>query len=106
MFELVENLTPNAMIKVIGVGGGGGNRRARGREDLDLAGLALLGLGGDSHRGQHHSGEGSFRQHVHGLGSLKCNCDGYWSWAPRAGFNGPDGNRGFSMPDAKGSKAR
>jgi len=29
MFELVENLTPNAMIKVIGVGGGGGNAIAQ-----------------------------------------------------------------------------
>ncbi len=29
MFELVENYTPNAMIKVIGVGGGGGNAIAQ-----------------------------------------------------------------------------
>jgi len=47
MFELVENYTPNAMIKVIGVGGGGGNAIAQ-MIDAKLEGVEFIAANTDS----------------------------------------------------------
>ena len=47
MFELVENLTPNAMIKVIGVGGGGGNAIAQ-MIDARIEGVEFIAANTDA----------------------------------------------------------
>ena len=47
MFELVENYTPNAMIKVIGVGGGGGNAIAQ-MIDARIEGVEFIAANTDA----------------------------------------------------------
>ncbi len=47
MFELVENLTPNAVIKVIGVGGGGGNAIAQ-MIDARIEGVEFIAANTDA----------------------------------------------------------
>jgi len=47
MFELVENYTPNAMIKVIGVGGGGGNAVAQ-MIDANIEGVEFIAANTDA----------------------------------------------------------
>jgi len=47
MFELVENFTPNAMIKVIGVGGGGGNAVAQ-MIDAGIDGVEFIAANTDA----------------------------------------------------------
>jgi len=47
MFELMENYTPNAMIKVIGVGGGGGNAIAQ-MIDAKLEGVEFIAANTDA----------------------------------------------------------
>jgi len=47
MFELVENYTPNAMIKVIGVGGGGGNAIAQ-MIDAKIEGVEFVAANTDA----------------------------------------------------------
>jgi cell division protein FtsZ len=47
MFELVENYTPNAMIKVIGVGGGGGNAIAQ-MIDAKIEGVEFIAANTDA----------------------------------------------------------
>jgi len=47
MFELVENYTPNAMIKVIGVGGGGGNAVAQ-MIDAGIDGVEFIAANTDA----------------------------------------------------------
>ncbi len=47
MFELVENYTPNAMIKVIGVGGGGGNAVAQ-MIDARIEGVEFIAANTDA----------------------------------------------------------
>jgi cell division protein FtsZ len=47
MFELVENFTPNAMIKVIGVGGGGGNAIAQ-MIDARIEGVEFIAANTDA----------------------------------------------------------
>ncbi len=47
MFELVENYTPNAMIKVIGVGGGGGNAVAQ-MIDAKIEGVEFIAANTDA----------------------------------------------------------
>lgn len=47
MFELVENFTPNAMIKVIGVGGGGGNAVAQ-MIDAGIEGVEFIAANTDA----------------------------------------------------------
>ncbi|MEJ8569604.1 cell division protein FtsZ [Elongatibacter sediminis] len=47
MFELVENFTPNAMIKVIGVGGGGGNAVAQ-MIDASIEGVEFIAANTDA----------------------------------------------------------
>jgi cell division protein FtsZ len=47
MFEMVENYTPNAMIKVIGVGGGGGNAVAQ-MIDANIEGVEFIAANTDA----------------------------------------------------------
>ena len=47
MFELVENYTPSAMIKVIGVGGGGGNAVAQ-MIDASIDGVEFIAANTDA----------------------------------------------------------
>lgn len=47
MFEMVENYTPNAMIKVIGVGGGGGNAIAQ-MIDANIEGVEFIAANTDA----------------------------------------------------------
>lgn len=47
MFEMVENYTPNAMIKVIGIGGGGGNAVAQ-MIDANIEGVEFIAANTDA----------------------------------------------------------
>ena len=47
MFELVENYTPSAKIKVIGVGGGGGNAVAQ-MIDANIEGVEFIAANTDA----------------------------------------------------------
>ena len=60
MFELVENYTPSANIKVIGVGGGGGNAVAQ-MIDASIEGVEFIAANTDAQALRQFKGKPSCR---------------------------------------------